>query len=317
MWRDLYPYSSHFLPREWAEGTARLHYLDEGQGSPVLLVHGNPTWSFYWRALVNDLRETHRIVVPDHIGCGLSDKPSRYPYQLDRHIDNLIALIESLDLREIVLGVHDWGGAIGLGAATRMPERFRKLLILNTGAFPPHFVPFRIRLCHLPVLGKIGVQGLNGFVRAALRMTTSRPEGLSVDVKAGLAAPYDSWSHRVGVYGFVSDIPYRKSHPTWRRLEQIERDMTRLCHLPARVVWGMDDWCFNESCLDKMSQLLPQAEVVRLSAVGHYVMEDAPHRVLEEMRQLLGSPSVDRELSGGGSATGNPLVAGGTDQDDP
>jgi pimeloyl-ACP methyl ester carboxylesterase len=151
-WRGLYPFCSRHLMLDGL----RLHYLDEGHGEPLLMVHGNPTWSFYWRNLILGLRGDWRAVVPDHIGCGLSDKPQRYAYCLRQHIDNLVRLVESLELRNISLLGHDWGGAIGLGTALRLPDRFARLVLFNTGAFPPPFVPWRIRLCRLPWLGAVG-----------------------------------------------------------------------------------------------------------------------------------------------------------------
>ncbi len=119
----------------------RYHYIDEGQGPPVVMVHGNPSWSIYYRNLVEALRSTHRCIVPDHIGCGFSDKPddSNYAYTLSQRIEDLESLLESLNLTEpITLVVHDWGGAIGMGYATRHPEKIARLVILNTAAFHQH-----------------------------------------------------------------------------------------------------------------------------------------------------------------------------------
>ena len=130
-WRQLYPFASHTLPL----GSWRYHYLDEGSGEPLLMVHGNPTWSFYWRNLILAFRDRYRVVAPDHMGCGWSDKPQAYPYCLSTHIANLVQLIEHLDLRAVTLLVHDWGGPIGLGAALRVPDRIARLVLFNTGAF--------------------------------------------------------------------------------------------------------------------------------------------------------------------------------------
>src|SRR5690606_33933492 len=124
-WRSLYPFSSHTLDL----GGLKYHYLDEGNGEPLLLVHGNPTWSFYWRNLITALRPSYRLIAPDHIGCGLSDKPAEYPYRLAQHIANLKLLIERLDLRNVTLLAHDWGGAIGLGAAVDLPECFARVVL--------------------------------------------------------------------------------------------------------------------------------------------------------------------------------------------
>src|SRR5688572_20097475 len=141
-WRQLYPFQSHWtdLPG------GRMHYLDEGptRAKSVLFVHGNPTWSFHWRHLISALRAEYRCVAPDHLGCGLSDKPTRFLH-LNDHIDNLVALIERLESERVTLVAQDWGGAIGLGAMLRMSERLERIVLLNTGAFPPRYIPWRIR----------------------------------------------------------------------------------------------------------------------------------------------------------------------------
>lgn len=283
-WRSLYPFASHYLP---IEDGVRMHYVDEGDGSPLLFVHGNPTWSFYWRRIVAALRGRHRCVAPDHVGCGLSDKPYDYPYTLARRRDDLVRLIEHLDLREITLLVHDWGGAIGLGAALAAPERIARLVFFNTGAFPPPFFPLRIRVCRTPVLGRIGLQGFNLFSRAALVMATEKPERFTPAVRAGLLAPYDNWSNRRAVQQFVADIPASRRHPTWRTLEEIEARLPRLSQLPALFLWGMRDWCFRPECLERLLTHFPNAEVHRFDDAGHYVVEDAHERIIPRLEQFL------------------------------
>ena len=131
-WRALYPFESHWLH---LPSGPRMHFLDEGQGEPILALHGNPTWSFYYRELVKGLRGTNRVVVPDHVGCGLSDKPQDYPYTLRTHIDNVEALVDRLELGPFNLVVHDWGGAIGMGLAGRRPDLVKRILFLNTAAY--------------------------------------------------------------------------------------------------------------------------------------------------------------------------------------
>ncbi len=152
-WRSLYPFTSHELRFDGL----RYHYLDEGQGEVLLLVHGNPTWSFYWRELIRRWREHYRVVAVDHIGCGLSDKPHDYPYCLARHVDNLAALVGELNLQAITLVAHDWGGAIGVGAALADPDRFARFTLMNTAAFRSRQIPLRIRVCRTPLLGPLAV----------------------------------------------------------------------------------------------------------------------------------------------------------------
>jgi haloalkane dehalogenase len=264
-----------------------MHFLDEGDGRPLLMVHGNPTWSFYWRNLVVAFRDRFRVVVPDHIGCGMSEKPSAYPYTLRQHIGNLANLIEQLELRHITLCCHDWGGPIGLGAALSAPERFDRFVVLNTGAFPPPYVPWRILACRTPVLGRWAVQGCNAFARAALWMATEKPERMTPAVRAGLLAPYRYRAHRTAIYRFVADIPLSPAHPTHRTLTEIEAGLPSLADRPCQLIWGMKDWCFRPECLERLAELFPSAEIHRLEDAGHYVVEDAHERIIPLMDDFL------------------------------
>ena len=284
-WGSLYPFEPHALD---LRGSA-YHYVDEsstdldaGELPTLLLVHGNPTWSFHWRRLILANRGQYRCVAPDHLGCGLSDLQPR-PLRLADHIDHLVALIEKLDLRRVTLVAQDWGGSIGLGAVLRCQERFERIALYNTGAFPPWFIPWRIRICRWPVFGRLALQGGNAFSRAALRMTLRRKRRLDAMVEQAYLAPYHDWKSRGAVYQFVKDIPLSKRHPTWQTLAEIEQGLPQLASLPQMLVWGMRDWCFTPECLDKFVEAWPTAEVHRLADVGHWVVEDAP----EESQQLL------------------------------
>ncbi|MEX0819856.1 MAG: alpha/beta fold hydrolase [Pirellulaceae bacterium] len=287
-WRSQYPFCSHHLQLDkW-----RYHYLDEGQGEPMVMVHGNPTWSFYWRNLVQAFRPDHRVVVPDHIGCGLSDKPQQYPYTLKQHISNLVRLLDELDLSEVTLLGHDWGGAISLGAALERPARISRIVLFNTGAFRPHFVPFRIRLCRTPVLGTLALRGGNLFARAAIWMAVEHRDVMTPAVRGGLLAPYDNWANRVGVNSFVRDIPLTKRHPTWQTLAEIEDRLPTLADHPIKLIWGMKDWCFDASCLARFEAIFPHADISRIADAGHYVVEDAYQRIIPLVREFM-SPSVE------------------------
>lgn len=299
-WRALYPFASHELRLD----ALRYHYLDEGAGEPLLLVHGNPTWSFYWRNLVSRWRERFRIVAPDHIGCGLSDKPADYPYTLVQHTRNLGQLIEALDLTGITLVVHDWGGPIGLRMALAMRQRIARLVILNTGAFPPPFIPWRIRACRTPLLGTLAVRGLNAFARAALWMAPAKGKPLTPAVRAGLLAPYDSWANRVAIQRFVEDIPAGPSHPTWQALVELEAGLPQLADRPVQLIWGMQDWCFRPECLRRLQRIFPAAEVHEFADASHYVVEDAHERIGPLVEQFIERNSLGPPCRGGPEGSG-------------
>jgi haloalkane dehalogenase len=281
-WRSLYPWTTCFLDRD----AGRVAYVDEGQGPPILCVHGNPTWGFYWRAVVDAFHAKHRVVVPDHLGCGRSDKPQAWSYRLSDHIANLEALVLDLDLCDITLLVHDWGGAIGMGVAGRHPDRFSRLLVTNTAAFPFDHFPWRIAAAKIPALGELAVRAFNGFAGAATIMATEK--GLSPEAKAGLLAPYDSWQNRIATHRFVVDIPRSPEHPSWEALLQVERGLATLAGKPTAIAWGERDWCFTPAFRDEWQRRFPAARVHRFEDAGHYVMEDAREGVLGTLRELLG-----------------------------
>jgi haloalkane dehalogenase len=282
-WQSLYPFCSRSLDLDGL----RYHYIDEGAGDVLLLVHGNPTWSFYWRELVRKLSPKFRLIAVDHIGCGLSDKPRNYSYRLAQHIDNLSRLVERLDLDDVTLVGHDWGGAIGLGAALRSPRRYRRFVMFNTAAFRAARMPWRIRVCRTPLLGRFAVQGLNAFAQAALRMAVAHPDRMTPAVRAGLLAPYDSWAHRQAIYRFVEDIPMSPAHPSYETLVDIERRLASLADRPWMFIWGMRDWCFTPAFLARFLEFFPQAEVHRLADAGHYVVEDAHERIVPLVDEFL------------------------------
>jgi haloalkane dehalogenase len=218
-------------------------------------------------------------------------------------MENLCVLIERLGLERITLVAQDWGGAIGLGAMLRMPERLERIVLFNTGAFPPRYIPWRIRICRVPIVGRLAVQGANLFSRAALRMTLARRRGLEPAVAAGYLAPYDSWANRRGVFGFVRDIPRPRSRvdsgelesesaaadsaTTYSTLAAIERNLAAFVDRPIALIWGMRDWCFRPDCLDRFIDAWPNAEVHRLADVGHWVVEDAPDESMALVRKFL------------------------------
>ena len=282
---SLFPYQS----AQMEVGGHSLSYVDEGSGPETLLcVHGNPTWSFYYRGVIEAFSPTHRVVAVDHLGCGRSDKPTKrqFSYRFADHRDNLVELIERLDLQRVTLIAHDWGGAIGVSSVLRVKERFERIALLNTGAFVPSFIPLRIAACRIPFLGTLAVRGLNLFALAALSMAMSR-QNLTAAVKRELISPYDSWANRVAIDDFVKDIPMRASHPTYRELQELGDNLGTLSDLPSLLVWGMKDWCFRPECLRRFQSEWPNAEVVEIQDAGHYVIEDAPEETLNAIRQFL------------------------------
>lgn len=268
-----------------------MSYVDEGPrtSSAVLMLHGNPTWSFYYRELISELRRERRCVVPDHIGMGLSEKPENYPYTLAQRVEDIVALVRELRLSPIDLVVHDWGGAIGFGLAAAMPEAIRRLVILNTAAFASKHIPGRIALCKAPILGPLLVRGLNGFAWPATWMAMHR-RSLSEAEKKGFLLPYDSWANRIAVSEFVRDIPMSSTHRSWKTLARIEEAVPQFRDRAALIVWGGRDFCFNDHFLDRWRELLPRAEPHRIDDAGHYVLADAREEAVTRIARFLEAP---------------------------
>lgn len=262
-----------FAPKRLALDGHGLSYIDEGAGNVVVMLHGNPTWSFFYRKLVMLLKDSHRVIVPDHLGCGLSDKPQNYPYRLKNHIDNLEALLASLDVGKITLIMHDWGGAIGMGYAARHPERIRALVVMNTAAFRSKRLPWRIRICRTPMLGPLLVRGLNAFARAAIFMAVAKP--LPAEVAQGYLAPYDSWANRIAIMRFIEDIPLSESHPSWKTLLEIEAGLEHFRDTPMLLLWGGRDFCFTRAFFNSWRERFPAAAWEYFPRAGHYLLEDA------------------------------------------
>ncbi|MEZ6188139.1 MAG: alpha/beta fold hydrolase [Planctomycetota bacterium] len=281
---ELYP----FRPtRVEVAGGHTVSVVDEGpRDAPVLLmVHGNPTWSFYYRELILGLRDRFRCVAVDHLGAGLSDKPQAYAYTLANHVANLEAVVERLGIERLTLVVHDWGGAIGMGWGTRHPERVDRCVVFNTAAFRSERIPPSINLCRVPLVGDLLIRGFNGFARAALIRAAKKP--LPAPVQRGYLLPYRSWRDRVGHLRFVQDIPMHAGIPSWDAIQEIEEGLAQLRDKPFLICWGGEDFCFNDSFLDEWRARFPEAEVHRFPHAGHYVLEDAGPEILELLQGFL------------------------------
>lgn len=291
--RNEYPWTGSFLD---VGGGVRMHYLDEGRGDPVLMLHGNPTWSFYWRHLIRALAPTHRVIVPDHVGCGLSDKPGddAYDYTLERRAADVGKLVDSLGLeRKLTLVVHDWGGMIGLVWAMRHLDRVERIVLLNTAGFglpEGRILPWQIGVIrHLPGVLAGAVRGFNAFARGAAATCSTVPGRMTPEVKRAYLAPYDSWRNRIAVQRFVEDIPLQPGDRSWALVEGVKNDLPRLAGIPILICWGAKDFVFDDHFLAEWRRRTPHAEVHRFEDAGHYVLEDAHERIVPLVRHFVGA----------------------------
>jgi haloalkane dehalogenase len=324
-WAAGYPFASHWLglPRvAWpspsvattpltSAGRTWLHFVDEGpRDAPVVVfLHGNPTWSWYWRHAVLALRDRYRCIAVDHLGMGLSDRPQRdEAYRLAGHIDRVEALLAALRVESFSLVGHDWGGCIAAGVATRRPERVASVTWMNTGAFRSQAIPASIAVCRIPGFGPLAVRGLNAFAGVATLRATKKHERLRGAVRQGYLAPYGNWHDRIATHRFVADIPLDPAHPSYPTLLDIEQKLPTLKDKPVALFWGDADFCFTPAFRARFQQEFPTAKVHAWADCGHYVLEDARERVLP----LLGRFLDDAHGRAASSSTDGPAVASPT-----
>ena len=288
----LYPFESRFHDL----GGLRFHYLDEGVGQagcePVVMLHGNPTWSFYYRDLIRKLRDRHRVIAPDHIGCGWSDKPDddRYEYSLRQRVDDVEVLLDALvPEQKISLVLHDWGGMIGMAWAVRHPERVRRIVLLNTAAFllpESKKLPSSLWWVRNTALAAFLVRRFNAVSRGASWACCTRAR-LTKEVRDAYCAPYDSWENRIATLRFVQDIPISPGDRGYDLVNEVACKLGLFAETPVLICWGDRDFVFDHHFLAEWQRHLPHAEVHRFPDSGHYVLEDAKTEIL---------PLVDRFL---------------------
>ena len=273
----------------------RQSYLDEGprDGEVVVMLHGNPSWSFYWRKLVLGLRDRYRCIVPDHIGMGLSEKPGddQYEYTLQSRVDDLDRLLDSLNLGDdITLAVHDWGGMIGFGWALKHSARVKRIVILNTASFtlpPAKAMPWQLKLGRDSLLGAGLIRGFNAFADGATRFGVINK--MPPDVRAAYNAPYDSWTNRISTLRFVQDIPLSPADRAWSLVEAAGKKLHEYADRPVFIGWGLKDFVFDKHFLKVFETQLPNAEKLVFADAGHYVLEDKAEVLVPAIRKFLDS----------------------------
>ncbi len=281
-----FPFAPHYLD---ANGF-KMHFVDEGDGEPVLLLHGDPTWGYLWRRFIRPLAKDRRCIVPDQMGMGKSDTPeSPYPYRLRHHIDNLEALLLHLDLQNLTLMLHDWGGPVGLGMATLHPQRIKRLVLMNTWAFaswPGAPFPRLIELIRSD-RGEKFVLEKNGYLEPALLGTTHHPEKLTKTILDAYRAPFPTPASRRALLCWSRDIPVHETDPSYAEMKRIEERLPDFNRTPTLLVWGMRDPVLTESVLRLWQQIYPHAITHEIDDASHFLQEDAPDLVVSFIEEFL------------------------------
>jgi haloalkane dehalogenase len=281
-----FPFRSKFHA---VEGV-KLAYVDQGRGEPVVLLHGNPTWGYLYRKFIPPLARTNRVIVPDHMGFGRSDKPlDPARYRLARHIANLESLLLKQNIRNATLVMQDWGGPIGLGFAVRHPDRIKRLVIMNTWAW---VIPAGTRIHGLleqfrqPGVGEALVQGLNLFVEGFLPAGIHKKERVTAGLMRAYRAPFPEWNSRVGILAFPRDIVVGDDHPSAPAMHEIAQKLPSL-KVPVLLIWAMKDPAFPKAMIGLWQKIYPHAQLHTLENAGHYLQEDEPEQIVGLIKEFL------------------------------
>lgn len=265
--RDEYPFKSNFLKLDMG----RLHYIDEGSGDPIVMVHGNPTWSFLYRHLIKGLSKKYRCIASDHIGFGLSDKPEAWSYLPEDHANNLKIFIEKLDLRDITLIVQDWGGPIGLSYAISKPDNVKRIIIMNTWMWSVKGDPYYERFSSFMggAVGRFLIRRFNFFVRVVMKKAMGDKSKLPESIHQHYFKPLENPVERKGCWTFPKQIIASSS---W--LGSLWLQKGKIKDKPALILWGMKDIAFREQELNRWAELFSDSKIIRFDNVGHFVQEE-------------------------------------------
>jgi pimeloyl-ACP methyl ester carboxylesterase len=277
----------------------RINYVDEGQGETLLMLHGNPTWSYLYRHLIKDLRRGYRCVAPDHLGYGLSDKPPRADYSMEAHIRRLGSFVEELGLSDITLICQDWGGIIGLSYAVNNKERFSRLIPMNTTAFLPGtreewkecmraWAFLFLWSYKIPILGRKMAMDWNVFLKASLRLGTHNTRRqLHRRAMLGYLYPFQREIDRVAILKSVRQVPMSPRDMVWELLRHTEKAL-KGWNVRTRLIWGMQDPVFVPWFLEKFEEILPNhALSLRIPTAGHFLQDDEPDLIVRGIREFL------------------------------
>lgn len=252
------------------------------------MLHGNPTWSYYYRHVISDLKSKYRTIVPDHMGCGLSDKPGDddYNYTLEQRVSDLEALVDSLKLdKKISLVVHDWGGMIGMAYASRHIDKISKIVVLNTSGFrlpESKKMPLSLVFFRNMFIGSLLVRGFNAMcLGAAAWCVTKKP--MDAETKNAFIGPYCSWDDRIAVHRFIQDIPLQPGDTSYELVAKVDDHLEALSKIPLLICWGMKDFVFDHHFLNEWERRMPHAEIHRFDDCGHYILEDAGKEVIQHI----------------------------------
>ncbi len=285
------PFQSRFV----SVSGYRMHYIDEGSGPVVLMLHGNPTWSFLYRNVIRELRGSFRLIAPDFLGCGLSDRTPGVRFKAVDRINQLEQFVDALGLTKFSMLMHDWGGPLGTGFMLRRLDSVERIIYLNTTLTETESLPPIIKLAAFPVIGKALTRHTDTFVRLTTSMGAFKK--LTPDVVDGYRAPYLTRKQRDAIWDFVDDIPFDANHPTYSQMVEIAAGLPRVAQKPVKIIWGLRDPCFHREMLSKVAAHFPRAEILEIADASHLVLDDAPQIAIPAIKEFFSRPSGEIEAT--------------------
>lgn len=276
--RNEYPFESNYF--ELPMG--KMHYLDEGKGEPIVMIHGNPGWSFEFRNIIKEMSKTNRCIVPDHIGFGLSDKPYDWDYMPENHANNLELFLDSLNLENITLVVNDWGGPIGLSYAIKNPNKIKKLVIMNTWMWSVENDPYYKKFSGMMGggFGRFMIKNFNIFGKMVVKKAVGDKKKLSKHIHKHYYKHLETKKDRKGCYVFPKQII---GSSKW--LDKLWQQKDKINNIPTAIIWGMKDIAFREQELNYWIENWNNPKVIKLAEIGHFPQEETPNKVIEELKR--------------------------------
>ncbi len=275
--REEYPFKANYLVLPMGN----MHYVDEGQGDPIVFLHGNPGWSFEYRNAIKEMSKTNRCIAVDHIGFGLSDKPYEWDYLPINHANNLETLMDSLNLSNIVLVVNDWGGPIGFSYALKHPEKIKHLVILNSWMWSVKDI-FGSKVFSNFMGGAIGrflIKHFNFFGKTIIKTMVADYKNFPKDIHRQLYQHLENPKDRKGCWVFPKEVI---ASDTW--LDSLWQQRDKIKYLPTTILWGMKDIAFTKRELKVWKDLMTNKKVIALDEVGHYPQEEVTDLFIKELK---------------------------------
>jgi len=277
---ETYPFQPHFKNINGF----KMHYVDEGEGEPIVCLHGMPTWSYLYRNFIKELSNTHHVIAPDQMGFGKSDVPQDKEYRMQEHIDNLTKLLLKLDLEDITLVVQDWGGPIGFGFAVDNPKSIKRLVIMNTsiGVMREERKPWYAPLEEKGIYKQF-IMNIEGVIKGGIYQKNNITDTM---IKA-YKAPFPSEEYFIGAFAWPKDIPVGNSHPSAPTMTHVRENLDKLSEKEKILIWGLNDPIFPKKMIDWWHKIYPDIEIYKIQNASHFLQEDAPEEIINFIRNFM------------------------------